>query len=203
MTRKHAFIETGISQPLALNASDAPLLPTMINIRLSGLYSAYLDLQAGIDWNMLEDGPVELRATANWKPHKIIKLYSEYVRMAPGIQSLTRSIYELSRPTESNSSLPWVHYLRTGAQLSHSKTWKILYQTDILLPRPGDDSSARPVFSNHLIRTGYQSPCECWGVDLVAQMTNPDLSAGFGTSLLDNMTMRVNFTIGDYTLGSL
>jgi len=89
------------------------------------------------------------------------------------------------------------------AQFYGAKTWKILYQTDVLLPLPGVDSSERPQLSNHLIRMGYRSPCECWGVDVVTQMVNPDLSAGYGTSFLDNMTVRVNLTIGDYTVGSL
>ena len=202
-TRSKASISLNISQPLDLASRSATLLPTILKLQLAGLHGLSFDLKAGLDWQMLDKGPVELRATTSLNPIRMVKIYGQYGRMAPGIQSLSRSIYELSGLTNAEPGESWVHYLRTGIELSRSKTWKILYQTDVLLPRPDDDSSARPLLSNHLIRTGYQSPCECWGVDLVAQITNPDLSAGSGTGFLDNMTMRVNLTIGDYTLGSL
>ena len=197
-----ARLELAITQPFSLQ-KDKPLMPTAIQLNLRGLSAVQLALETSIDWESANQGPSDLRATAGLRPWTFLRFFAQYGRLSPGSEVLGRSIYEISDFTELTPTGEWMHYLRTGAEFSQSKTWKILYQTDVLLALPGDDSSERPQISNHLIRMGYRSPCECWGLDVVTQMVNPDLSAGFGTSFLDNMTVRVNLTIGDYTVGSL
>jgi len=189
-------------QPFSLASQTEHIMPTAINLHLRGLRVFQLAIRASIDWQMLDLGPADASVSAGFAPWSFLRFFAQYGRLSPGAEILSRSIYEISGLTDTGATGEWMHYLRSGIELKESKTWKVLYQADVLLPRLSDDSSDRPQLSNHLIRMGYHSPCECWGAEVVAQIANPDLSAGFGTSFLDNMTVRVNLTIGDYSLGS-
>ena len=195
-------IDLTIRQPVSFTGNDAGLLPTELTLGLRGLSGVSAQIRASLDWAMAENGPVDLGAILTWQPVRAFRWFGYYGRMAPGVERLSRSIHELSRNTAEISDVPWVHYIRSGLELRSTQSWKLLYQTDVLLPKPGDDSSAGTRFGTHLVRAGYQSPCECWGIDIIAQMAHPDGSAGSDMGFFDNMTMRVNLTIGDYTVGS-
>ena len=199
--KSNARVELEIEQPISIQRKK--VMPTALRLKLRGLPFVQLGLESSIDWKMLNLGPSDLRASVSYSPWRFLRIFSQYGRLSSDTEVLARSIYEFSAITADAEQGQWMHYLRAGAQILSTKTWNILYQSDVLLPLPGDDSSERPQISNHLIRMGYRSPCDCWGVDVITQMVNPDLSAGFGTSFLDNMTVRVNLTIGDYTVGSL
>ena len=111
--------------------------------------------------------------------------------------------------TGLTSSGPWVHGLRVIAGWRLPKRLSILYSTDILLPRPDQedgqlrapDDIHRPYSSYHSLQASYDSPCDCWGVDIVAQVRDPRASSTRSSIGAEDITFRLELRLGGLQIG--
>lgn len=219
----HGFAAKGTSQvQMTFRQSFAPgaeskLLPGSLEFAFKGSRSFGAGIQLGFDWTNLSAGPMDMRANLRMRPWSFLRLHALYGRLYQGMELFDRSIYQFATvPTPwSGSSESWLHYLRTGLSIDAGAGWRVTYRADILFPRPVEpdlarnghedlllEQSDRPRLSHQLLELAYTSNCDCWGFQLSAQQALPELSAGNNSGIFDNVRVKLDFTIGGYSLGS-
>lgn len=123
-----------------------------------------------------------------------------YVRLAPDGDRLLRSLYDLAgprRPADPNA--PWVHTLRLGQLVSWRGQLSGSAFVFLQLPRPEtalDRSMVIPrrrrafgrvSVASVTVSAGYNSPCQCWGWDLLLSAAPQDFVNTFRFVVLVNV----------------